>query len=49
MALDEKSRAGQAFRNIARRLQGHKVPLMDLERNEGFLGRLSRIMGLGGN
>jgi septum site-determining protein MinD len=31
LALDPKSRAGQAFQNIARRLMGEQVPFMDLE------------------
>ncbi len=48
VALDPKSRAGQAFRNIARRLQGEQVPFMDLESKDGFFGRLSRLIGLGG-
>ncbi len=48
VALDPQNRAGQAFRNIAQRLQGRRVPFMDLERKDGFLGRLSRMMGLGG-
>jgi septum site-determining protein MinD len=40
-ALDEKSRSGQAFRNIARRLQGEEVPFMSLEDNKGFLQKLA--------
>jgi septum site-determining protein MinD len=39
MALDAKSKAGQAFQNIARRLLGEKVEFMDLE-NQGLLSRL---------
>lgn len=31
LALDPKSRAGQAFQNIARRLMGEQVPLMEME------------------
>lgn len=31
LALDGKSRAGQAFRNISRRLNGEEVPFIDLE------------------
>src|SRR6185295_5900735 len=31
VAFDPKSRAGQAFRNIARRIKGETVPFMDLE------------------
>ena len=40
-AMDEKSRAGQAFRNIARRLNGEEVPFMSLEENKGFLQKLA--------
>lgn len=31
LALDAKSKAGQAFKNIARRLMGEQVPFVDLE------------------
>jgi len=48
IALDEKNYAGQAFRNIAQRLTGQEVPFLDLERKDGFLGRISRMIGLGG-
>jgi len=41
VALDEKSRAGQAFRNIARRLMGEEVPLMALEDNRGLFQKLT--------
>jgi septum site-determining protein MinD len=40
-AMDDKSRAGQAFRNIARRLRGEEVPFMSLEDNRGFLQKLA--------
>jgi septum site-determining protein MinD len=40
-AMDEKSRAGQAFRNIARRLKGEDVPFMPLEDKPGFLQKLA--------
>ncbi len=40
-AMDEKSRAGQAFRNIARRLKGDEVPFMPLEDNQGFFQKLA--------
>jgi septum site-determining protein MinD len=36
VALDGKSRAGQAFRNIAKRLQGLDVPFMDLDTQSGL-------------
>lgn len=40
-AMDDKSRAGQAFRNIARRLRGESVPFMTLEDNRGFFQKLA--------
>lgn len=49
IVLDPKSRAGQAFQNIARRLRGEKVPFMDLEEKEGFFGRLSKMLRTGGS
>jgi len=41
------SLAGRAFYNIARRLEGDEVPLLDLEGGTGFLGRLRRLLGSG--
>ena len=40
---DDKSRAGQAFRNITRRILGEDVPLMDLDADESFMARLKKI------
>ncbi|MBI5932078.1 MAG: septum site-determining protein MinD [Chloroflexi bacterium] len=40
VALDPKSRAGQAFRNIAKRLKGETVPFMDLEAGTSLWSRL---------
>ena len=48
VALDEKSRAGQAFRNIAKRLRGENVPFMDLDKQDGFFARLGKIIRPGG-
>ncbi len=46
LALDtQKSVAGEAFRNIARRVTGEKVPLMRLDQRGGVLRRLARIFG----
>ena len=45
VALDQKSRAGQAFRNIARRLKGETVPFIDWEKQGGFWERLQRLTG----
>ena len=41
------SKAGKAFQNIARRLMGEAVPIMDLEAEESLWSRFKRIVGLG--
>ena len=46
--LDPKSRAGKAFRDIARRMNGEEVPFESLEGKDGFFGRLSRMVRPGG-
>jgi septum site-determining protein MinD len=42
VALDQKSRAGQAFRNIAKRLQGETVPFLDLDKQGKLWDRIQR-------
>lgn len=39
----EKSRAGQAYRNIVKRIGGEDIPIMDLEAGTGFMGALKRL------
>lgn len=49
-ALDNASRAGQAFRNIAARMLGEEVPLMVLEPPpDGAFRRFLRAIGIGGS
>lgn len=48
VALDGKSRAGQAFHRIARRLRGEEVPLESFDEKDGFFGKLSRMWRSGG-
>lgn len=48
VALDGKSRAGQAFRNIAARLNGEEVPFLELDDTGGLFNRLSKLMRPGG-
>ena len=44
IVLDEKSLSGQAFRNIARRIMGEEVPLLDLKTGgEGFFASLKKL------
>ncbi len=44
VTLNEGSRAGMAFANVARRITGEDVPFMDLEENPGFFKRLMRFL-----
>jgi septum site-determining protein MinD len=40
---DPNSRAGQAFRNIARRLMGEEVPFHEVQESGGFMTRIKRL------
>lgn len=44
--LGRDSKAGLAYRNIARRLLGEEVPIMNLEAGGGLLRKLRRMIGL---
>jgi septum site-determining protein MinD len=48
IALDGKTRAGQAFRNIAHRLMGETIPMMTIEEKTNLFGRLTRLLRPGG-
>ncbi len=45
VSQDPKSRAGQAFRNIAKRIRGQEVPFLDMEKQAGIWDRLQRMTG----
>jgi len=49
IVLNGKSKAGQAFRDIARRLQGEQVPFPPLEDQNSIFKRVSRLFRAGGN
>ncbi len=49
VALNGKSRAGNAFRNIARRLRGEEVAFTELSDDDNIMGWLRRILRPGGN
>ena len=44
--FDKNSRAGEAFRNIAGRLDGENIPFMDLNNDPGFINKLKRLIGI---
>lgn len=47
VTLNPNSRAGIAFTNIARRLTGEDIPLMDLENTGGIFNRIAKLFGSG--
>lgn len=42
---DDKSLAGQAYRNVVKRILGENVPFMSLDTEEGFMAKLARAFG----
>jgi septum site-determining protein MinD len=42
--MENSSKAGEAFRNIAGRLLGQDIPLMDIEASSSWLQRFSRLV-----
>ena len=49
VTFSDKSKAGMAFRNIAKRTLGESVPFLNIEEKEGFFGRLSKLIKPGGD
>ncbi len=49
VAMNGKSKAGEAFQNIARRLNGEQVPFLNLDQKDGLFSRIARMMRSGGN
>jgi len=47
VVLDDDSLAGRAYKNIAKRLMGEDIPIMELNTDEGFLARLKRLFNAG--
>jgi septum site-determining protein MinD len=48
IALEAKSKAGQAFRDIAKRIAGEEVAFTSANGGGGFIGRLSKLIRTGG-
>lgn len=40
----EQSLAGQAYRNVVRRLMGEDIPFMNLESDDGFFKKVAKIL-----
>ncbi|WP_027092684.1 septum site-determining protein MinD [Cohnella thermotolerans] len=45
--MNPSSRAAIAYRNVARRILGETVPLMQLEEKSGMFGRVKKFFGMG--
>ncbi len=43
---DQKSLAGQAYRNVVRRIKGEDVPFLSLNEDQGFILKLKKLFGL---
>ena len=46
---DDKALAGQAYRNIVRRIRGEEVPFMTFNEDQGFVDKLKKLFGLKAN
>lgn len=44
VVLDNSSRAGEAYRNISKRVTGQHVPLLNLEVEDGMFAKLKRLL-----
>ncbi len=49
VTIDEDSMAGTAFRNIAKRILGEDIPLMDLDEEDTFMDKIKRLFGINKN
>ncbi len=43
---DGKSQAGQAYRNITKRLMGEEIPMFELDEDESLIFKIKRLFGL---
>lgn len=46
VVTENNSLAGQAYRNIAKRITGEKIPFINMETNDNFVSKLRKIFGL---
>lgn len=45
VVTEEGTMAGKAYRNIAKRILGQDIPIMDMEETESFMEKLKRLFG----
>ncbi|MGB7605188.1 MAG: septum site-determining protein MinD [Lutisporaceae bacterium] len=43
---NSESMAGQAYKNVVKRIMGEEVPFMNLETDQGFMAKLAKMFGL---
>ena len=46
VVMNPKTSASVAYRNIARRLLGESVPLMNMEKGDGFMTKVKKFFGM---
>ena len=44
--LDSRSNAGKAYKNIAQRILGNNIPIMEVEQENNFFGRIKKMFGV---
>ncbi|OPJ55533.1 septum site-determining protein MinD [Alkalithermobacter paradoxus] len=44
--VDNKSVAGQAYKNICKRIMGEEIPFLDIDTQESFVSKIKKIFGL---
>ncbi len=44
---NDNSLAGKAYRNIAKRIEGQEIPIMDFESDNSLIDKLKRLFGMG--
>ncbi len=44
--LTDDSKAGEAYRNIVRRIMGEEIPFMELDQSTGFMSRIKKLFGM---
>ena len=44
--LDPKSNAGRAYKNIAQRILGNDIPLMEVEQETNFFSKIKKMFGV---